>query len=683
MSTAGNRLSNETSAYLLQHAHNPVDWYPWGEEALSKARREDKVIFLSIGFSACHWCHVMERESFEDDVVATLLNTYFVSIKVDREEHPDLDELYMNAVQLMTGTGGWPLNLFLTPDLKPFFGGTYFPPQSTKDQIGFKELVISIASLWQEERERVVSGALKIVDFMKMYTQKRAGSLQGVPSREALQQAVAAVGGEYDQQYAGFGTSYKFPPYMILAFLLRCFHRSREQPVLQMCTATMDAMAAGGIFDQLGGGFHRYATDRKWNIPHFEKMTYDNAMLAALYCEGYQITGKQLYRQVAEATFGFLLAEMQGGSGGFYSSLDADSGGREGAFYTWRRAEIMDVLGPEQGALLCDYFSVRAEGNIPSAEAEMAEQNVLYTAEDLALIAQKYDTPPHQIAQAVRPLCERLLQSRRGRIAPARDETLIASWNGLTISALVKGYQVLGNREYLQAAQRAAGYILETMFVENTLCRLHARGHSSQPGFIDDYAHLTQALLDLYETSFNLRWLKRADELAGRMNALFWDAKNGGFFFSPSDRSDLIIRSKTLWDNPLPSGNAEAARALMRLGLLLERPEWCRQAETVLSVARAEMENTPIIHMAMYTAADYLLHPLIQIGLVGETDKADLHALLKEIWSVFLPGRQCALLAGKRMIDGKATAYVCKGSNCLAPTNDPKHLAYVLEIVDE
>jgi uncharacterized protein len=577
-----NRLARESSPYLLQHAHNPVDWYPWGEEAFAKAKREDKPVFLSVGYAACHWCHVMERESFEDEGVAKLLNADFISIKVDREERPDVDDLYMNAVQLVSGRGGWPMTIFLTPEGKPFYGATYFPRED------FKSLLGQVKEAWKGKRKEIDSSADQITAALQRQARLAAAN-PTVPTRALQTETLDALRDEYDSQYGGFGRAPKFPPHNSFPLLFHIYQQAKDKEALGLALGTLDAMARGGIRDHLGGGFHRYSTDEKWLVPHFEKMLYDNALLARAYTEAYRITGKPLYKEVARETLDWALREMRGPEGGFYSSRDADSAGEEGKYYLWSRKEIMDLLGPADGALFCTAYNVQEAGNyLEQTTRKPNGTNILHLKQPLAELARKRGAAGPSFLASLARVRARLTNIRIERLPPALDDKRLTSWNALMIGSLAHCGQVLKEPRYTQAAQKAAGFVLTQLQRDGKLLRrwrpVEGGGEGATkrvgdiPGFLDDYAYMIDALLDLHAADKNRQWVHEAAKLADTMITLFAD-KAGGFFDTPAGHETLIVRGKNGYDQAIPSANAVAARALLRLFKLTGKSAYRQQAE--------------------------------------------------------------------------------------------------------
>ena len=681
-----NRLAAESSPYLLQHASNPVDWYPWGEEAFRKAAAEDKPIFLSIGYSACHWCHVMAHESFEKQAVAEILNRDFVSIKVDREERPDVDEIYMTAVQMMTGSGGWPLTVFLTPDLRPFYGGTYFPSDDRYGRPGFPRLLTEIAKAWKERRRELLEGAEKLTAALR--TAATEGSAGQAPVEAATSERLAAVLKErFDSQWGGFGGAPKFPPSGSICALLRRYAAGGDRQLLEMATVTLDRMAYGGMYDQLGGGFHRYSVDHMWLVPHFEKMLYDNALLSGAYLDAYQVTGRELYRRTAVDTFDYVIREMTDASGGFHSAEDADSEGEEGKFYVWSRGDIMGVLGEDDGAVFCRLYGVTEGGNFEG-------HNILHVAIGPQSLAAELGVSETALWTRIAAMRTALLAVRGRRIAPGRDDKVLASWNGLMVSSLARGYQVLGEERLLVAAERAGRFILAQLVNDGELLHTFRQGQAKLPGYLDDYANVANALVDLYEGTFDRSWLNAADELCAGMVELFYDEKDAAFFFTSSRHHHLLTRTKPLYDGATPSGNAIAALALLRLARIADRPRYAEAAEAVLRVASPGMARNPMAFTHMMRAVDFYIGPSVEIAVVGTTGAEDTRSMLAAVRGPFMPNkvvafadpaapdkeaRPLALLADRPMVSGAATVYVCENYACKTPLTDPKQVETLLD----
>ncbi len=690
-----NRLASETSPYLLQHAHNPVDWYPWGDEALTRAKSENKPILLSIGYSACHWCHVMERESFEDPEIARILNAHFIAIKVDREERPDLDQIYMSAVQAMTGSGGWPLNVFLTPDLKPFFGGTYFPPEDRYGRPGFGSLLKRIAEVWREKPDDLQRQAENLTTALRQEADTQAAQ-SGAIQATLVSGAVEHLARAFDPTYGGFGGAPKFPPSGAISILLREYQRTGDTKLLTMATITLDRMAYGGMYDQVGGGFHRYSTDERWLVPHFEKMLYDNALLARVYIEAWQVTGKDLYRRIATETLDYVLRDMTDPAGGFHSAEDADSEGEEGVFYVWRPEEIEATLGSRDGAFVCDYFGVSKPGNFEG-------RNILNVPVDPVEFARRKNITTDELGSRIERLNLALLAERAQRERPLKDDKVLAAWNGMMISALARGYQALGQERFRTAAERAADFVLTTMTRDGALLRTYrSPGHQDEPGvaklpaYLDDYAEMANGLVDLYEATFDVRWLEAADDFARRMVTDFADEADGGFYYTSADHKNLIVRTKPYYDGAVPSGNATAALVLLRLAKLLDDDAAWLRAEQVLNSMNEALATHPRAYLNLLGSADFYLQPTVEIAIAGRRGAEDTLRMLEAVNGRFIPNRVLALtepgtpaartlakriplLSGKAMIADKATVYVCESRVCKRPVTDVAALADMLD----
>jgi hypothetical protein len=669
-----NRLASETSPYLLQHAGNPVDWYPWGPEALGRAKEENKPIFLSIGYSACHWCHVMEHESFENDAIARLMNDQFVCVKVDREERPDLDQIYMNAVQLMTGRGGWPMSVFLTPDLKPFYGGTYWPPTGRQGMPGFDQVLVAVADAWQNRRQQAVEQADALVEHLATMA---AGPEGAGPLRPALvEQAVAAILRSFDHAHGGFGGAPKFPHPMDLRLLAHAWHRKRDDQILHVITHTLAKMAAGGIYDQLGGGFHRYATDERWLVPHFEKMLYDNALLVPCYLDAYRITGRDEFARVARETCDYILREMTDGQGPFYSTQDADSEGQEGKFFVWTPGEIEAVLGAEAAATFSYVYDASPDGNFEHG------WSILNRPKTLAQCAQIMGRDERELESELDAARAKLLAVRENRVHPGLDDKVLVAWNGLAIDALAEAAGVVGEPRYLAAAQRAADFILTRMHRDDgRLLHSWRAGVARLDAYLDDYACLANGLITLYEADFDERWLAESVGLAEQMIEHFADGRRGGFFFTASDHETLITRQKDLQDNAVPSGNSMAALALLRLGKLTGRSDFLAAAEGTLQAAAAVIEQAPRAAGQMLAALDMYLGPTPEIVILGDPREADTAAALVELRRRYVPNRVIAcrvaetrhsgpldpLFAGKALAGPPPGVFICENFACQAP----------------
>ena len=664
---ASNRLAHESSPYLLLHAHNPVDWYPWGEEALARARAEDRPIFLSVGYSTCYWCHVMERESFSQPNVAAVMNSELINIKVDREERPDLDEIYMAAVQLLTGQGGWPLNVFLTPDGRPFYGGTYWPPEEGYGRASFRSVLTRLHEVWTTRRQEVERAAGDMAaNLQELWTVRGEGGPP--PGRAEASAAAAELASRFDPRWGGFGPAPKFPPHGALELLLREHARSGEIVPREMAERTLDAMALGGMFDQIGGGFARYSTDERWLVPHFEKMLYDQALLVPVYVNASLLTGKPLYRRVVEQTLDFLRRELTHPEGGLWSSLDADSEGHEGRFYVWTPEQVEAVLGREDALAACAAWGITRQGNFEGAS-----------------IPNHLHGEPEDAAR-LHPLREKLLQARAARVRPATDDKVLAAWNGLALTAFARAWQAFARPQDLRSAERAATFVLTHLRREGRLRASWREGAAPLPAYLDDHAFLARGLLDLYECTFERRWLDEAAALGRQAIALFEDAEAGGFFFTAADHERLLARTRSLHDGALPSGTGVLCETLLRLAVHLDDPSLRPPVERTLAAARPAMARAPSSFTSLLLAAELLEGPILEIAVAGEPGQADAQALLRVVRSRYLPRRVVAcglesdlpLLAGKGLLDGRPAAYLCREYACQAPTPDPRELARLL-----
>ncbi len=679
-----NRLADATSPYLLQHADNPVAWQPWDEQALARARREDKPIFLSIGYASCHWCHVMEHESFEDPETAALLNEHFVSIKVDREERPDLDEIYMTAVQMMTGRGGWPLNVFLTPDLEPFYGGTYWPKESRYGMPSFRRVLESVLAAYRDRREEIETSADRIAGALKEARPGGEGEAEGPPGPDLIDRAVAAWRAAFDETWGGFGAAPKFPPATPIRLLLRHHHhRAGDEFPLTMATRTLDRMAWGGMYDQVGGGFHRYSVDREWLVPHFEKMLYDNALLATAYLEAYQVTDADRYARVARETLDYLLRDMADPAGGFHSAQDADTEGEEGKTYVWTPDEVRAVLDSDQAELFMDFYDVTEGGNFEGA-------NILHVTKPVDVYARMVDADPDGLRERLASMRQKMLAARLERSQPGKDDKVLADWNGLTLSALALGYQVLEEERYREAAERAADFILTRMRADDGgLLHAYRDGRAHTPAFQHDYACLIEGLVDLYEATFDPRWARQAQGLADQMIERFGDPDAGGFFYTEAGREDVLVRLKRAHDGAVPSGNGVAAHALVRLAKLTGRDRYGKEAEGVLKAFQSTASQAPTAMASYLMTLDFHLGPVREVAVLGPAGRDDTAALLAAVRKPFRPRTVVAwadpaspgeaaeavpLLANRPQVDGKAAAYVCQDFACRAPVTSPEEL---------
>jgi len=670
-----NRLAGETSLYLHQHANNPVDWYPWGPEALARARQLDRPIFLSVGYSACHWCHVMEHESFEDEATAAVMNEHFVCIKVDREERPDLDTIYMNALQVLTREGGgWPLSVFLTPDLTPFYAGTYYPPDDryAPHRPSFRKLLLAIHDAWKNRRDQIREIGRNVAGYLQSMSGLEASGT--VLSTEPLSNALAALRATFDSTHGGFGAAPKFPHALELRLLLRLHLRFNDQPALHMARHTLEKMARGGIYDQIGGGFARYSVDERWLVPHFEKMLYDNALLTSALVETWQVTRDPFIEQIARETLDYVLREMIASGGAFFSTQDADSEGEEGKFYIWSAKEIRDVLGPDLGEFACKVWGVTERGNFEG-------HNILFRArsdeEDAASLGLALDEFRTKLQGAAR----QLLEVRSKRIRPGRDEKILTAWNGLMIAAFARAGAVFGR--YANAARLAADFILERMrTADGRLFRSGAAdGSAKLNGYLEDYAFLADALVSVYETTFETKYLGAAGELADVMLKHFADPAGPGFFFVADDHEQLIARTKELHDGSTPSGGAVAVMVLLRLGRLLDRPDFARKAEDTLRGYRDTMAEHPMASGQMLVALDFHIGPATEVAIIAGHDPNESDRAIRTIRRAFRPNQVLAyhdpstgpapsfipLLREKPAVEGKVTVYVCENFACKAP----------------
>ena len=702
-----NRLAHEKSPYLLQHAHNPVDWYAWGPEAFEKARAENKPIFLSIGYSTCHWCHVMERESFEDEAIAALLNRDYVCIKVDREERPDVDRIYMTYVQAATGSGGWPMSVWLTPDLQPFFGGTYFPPQNRFGHPGFPGILTRIAEAWHSDRDQIAASAREVIRQLESQTAVQPAHSGGA----AIDPTVPDSGfyvfrRTFDSQLGGFGGAPKFPRPSVFNFLLRYYLRSKNKEALDMVLLTHREMAKGGMHDQIGGGFHRYSVDERWFVPHFEKMLYDQAQLAISYIEAFQITGDPQYAATARRIFDYVLRDMTDSAGGFYSAEDADSVidpeeptiKGEGAFYIWSSEEVRRLVPAPYESWFCYRYGVAEGGNVSGdPHGEFTGKNILYQAATLEETAEQFAKPVGEIRAGIEEASRILLEARSHRIRPHLDDKVLTSWNGLMISAFALGGAVLEELRYAEAARRAAEFLIAHMWdpQTRTLLRRYRQGDAAIPGFLDDYALFAQALLDLYEAQFDLRHLELAIRLTERMSELFEDPVAGGFFSSGAGDATLVLRVKEDYDGAEPSGNSIVIMNLLRLAQVTGRETFWDSAQSALAAFGSRLSHTPVALPQMLVACEFLLGQPRQVVIVGEKETPDTKALLDTLYRHFTPNRVLLLVdspetrrllaAGIPVIasmdkqEGKAAVYVCRNNTCQLPVSEPERLSELLQ----
>ncbi len=672
-----NALSQETSPYLLQHAHNPVNWYPWSEEALRRARTEDKPILLSIGYSACHWCHVMEHESFEDEAIARLMNEHFINIKVDREERPDLDAIYMAAVQMMTGGGGWPMTVFLTPDGVPFYGGTYFPPVDRHGMPGFPRVLLAIAGAYKEKKEVIRIEAASIVDELRRIVS--IGTPPGTLGGNILETAIRRLMANFDPVHGGFGSAPKFPPAMVLTFLLRSYSHTGRLDLLETVELTLQKMACGGIYDHLGGGFHRYSVDNHWLVPHFEKMLYDNALLSRIYTDAYLQTKNEFYRLVAQETLDYVQREMTSPEGGFYSTQDADSEGHEGKFYVWTRQEVEACLGIPDADLFCRCYDVTEGGNFEG-------ENILNLPRPADVVARLCNLPEAEFRQIIDRGRKLLFDEREKRIKPARDEKILTAWNGLMLRSFSEAAAAFDREDYKRIAMSNAEFILGGLRRDGRLFRTYRDGTAKLNGYLEDYSCMADGLISLYEATFDPRWIDESVRLAELMVELFWDPSENNFFFTSADHEKLIQRPKDLYDNATPSGNSVAAYALLRLASLTGESKWQEYARSALEAMAVPMAEQPSGFGNFLCALDLLLAPPTEIALVGNPESEDARELLRLVRGRYRPNtvvacgidKRVGLLEDKKKVDGRATAYVCRNNTCYAPVTDAGELERLL-----
>ncbi len=688
-----NRLVNEKSPYLLQHAYNPVDWHAWGDEAFEKAKRDDKPIFLSIGYSTCHWCHVMEHESFEDPEVAALMNEAFVSIKVDREERPDIDHIYMTTCQMMTGSGGWPLNVVMTFEKKPFFAGTYFPKESRFGRIGMMDLAPRITELWKTRRGDMLRAADQIYASLKGLPEDSPG---GVPGYPTLDKAYDEFVDRFDPMNGGFGPAPKFPTPHNLFFLLRYWKRAKESKALSMVEKTLKAMRNGGLYDHVGFGFHRYSTDPEWLVPHFEKMLYDQALISMAYIETYQATGQEEYSQVVREIFTYVLRDMTSPEGAFYSAEDADSEGHEGKFYVWTHDELVDVLGEDDARLASQVYNFRSGGNFKEESTGMLTgANIPHMTKSVTEISAELKMAESELAQTLREIRRKLFEARERRVRPHKDDKILTDWNGLMIAALTKGARALGRKDYAVAARKAVDFVLEAMRDSNgRLLHRFRDGEAALEAKADDYAFFIWGLLELYETTFEARYLNIALELNKEFMDRFWDDYTGGFYFTSADATDLLVRRKEVHDGATPSGNSVAMMNLLKLGRLIANPRLEQKAETISRAFAGNLEQFPSGHTQLLCALEFALGSSHEVVIVGKRDANDTEEMFKKLRRSFQPntvvlfkpegnGSESSSLPefvdSHGAIDDRATAFVCLNYNCNLPTTEPDKMLELLE----
>ena len=674
-----NRLIHETSPYLLQHAHNPVDWQPWSPEALAAAKAQDKPIFLSIGYAACHWCHVMEHESFENEEVAAILNQHFVPIKVDREERPDIDDIYMTATMLYSGSGGWPMSVWLTPELKPIFAGTYFPRENNYGRPGFKSLLLGIARVWKERRAEIETQADQIVTAIgSLHDLSRSEVL----SAEAITRLARRMAEAYDPDSGGLpsGGTNKFPPSMSMDLLLRVYRQTGDRVALEAAERTLEKMGNGGIYDHLGGGIHRYSTDVRWLVPHFEKMLYDQALVSSIYLDGYQVTGRAMFADRARGIFDYVLRDLRSLEGAFYSSEDADSEGLEGLFYIWTLEEVQKILGEEDAALFASRYDVTEWGNWDhpgDAHVPDGPKNILQEVRSVETLAKLNGLDPVELEARFVAMRQKLFEARAQRVRPGLDDKILCGWNGLMIAALAKGAAVLDEPRYGEAARLAADFILTCMQQEGRLLATYGKGRARLMAYVTDYAFLTEGLLELYELSGERRWLTEAERLTGVAIRYYWNESGGGFYFTASDHEELIHRSVHGTDNAIPAGNSVMLSNLQRLAVLLGRDDLRAKAAAILETFSGAVEKNALAYDRLLAGLWTWHEGYVEIVILGPASDPRTRELVRTVYQGYLPNKivvqaegpdeRLPLLAGRSVIDGQPTAYVCRNYACRQP----------------
>jgi uncharacterized protein YyaL (SSP411 family) len=686
MNKKPNRLINEKSPYLLQHAYNPVDWYPWCDEAFEKAKKEDKPIFLSIGYSSCHWCHVMEKESFEDEEVAKILNENFVSIKVDREERPDIDSIYMNVCLMFNGSGGWPLTIIMTPDKKPFFAGTYFPKYSRPGRIGLVDLLTSVAEYWKNNKEDLIQRAEKVIEYLKNDFKGKSDEI----SKDIIDACYFDLKSRFDKEYGGFSIKPKFPTPHNIMFSLRYYYHTKETEALKMAEKTLINMRLGGMYDHVGFGFHRYSTDREWLLPHFEKMLYDQAMLTMAYTEAYQLTKNNFYKKTAQETIAYVLRDMTSKEGVFYSSEDADSEGEEGKFYTWTIEELKEVLNDEELSLVIKVFNVKEEGNyLEEATGHLTGRNILYLKKPIRELANDLNMDQDRLETKLEEIRKKLSDAREKRVRPQKDDKVLTDWNGLMISALAKAGKGFEDKDLIEKAKIAADFILNTMFKNDILYHLYKDGEVKVEGLLDDYAFFSWGLIELYEATGDIKYLKSALKLTDLMIEKFYDFENGGFFLSPKNSQDVIVRPKEAFDGAIPSGNSVSAYNLYRLYLISGNEKYYNFAIETLKAFGGEIKRLPSYHSMFNNVLMLVFYPTSEVVLAGNCEK-----VLDKINAEFIPNKAIVFLnrenekqikelipyTSNMISSDECDIYVCKNFSCNLPKKD---LEYALNLMKD
>jgi uncharacterized protein YyaL (SSP411 family) len=677
-----NRLIREKSPYLLQHAYNPVDWYPWSEEAFEKAKAQDKPVFVSIGYSSCHWCHVMEKESFNDEEVAKLMNKAFICIKVDREERPDLDGAYMAVCQAMGRSCGWPLNIIMTPDKNPFFAASYIPKNGRYGLVGMVDLIPQVEEIWKTRREELETTGRDIKHSIEVMEERTA---KGELGKDALDDAYEKFVLSFDAQNGGFGRAPKFPAPHNLLFLLRYWNRTKEKMALTMVEQTLRAMRLGGIFDQVGFGFHRYSTDAEWLVPHFEKMLYDQALLALAYTEAFQATGAGKFKVTAKEVLEYVLRDLTSPEGGFYAAEDADSEGEEGKFYLWTEEDVRKTLSPEDADLAVRLFEIKTGGNYAESVQKRNGENILHLARPLEQVASESQLNLDELILRLGRIQNLLFEARKKRVHPEKDDKILVDWNGLMIAALARASQVFSEPQYLHAAVKASNFILEKMNDESrTLYHRYAKGEKAIDGFLDDYAFLVWGLVEIYEACFEDKYLKKAVELTNTMILRFWDEKDGGFYFTAKGTDNAVPRRKEAYDGALPSGNSVALLNLLRLARLTGDATFEDRASRIMKGFSEDVKRAPAAHTFMLVGVDFAVGPTYNVILVGDPHEDSMRSMLKALKATFLPKMAVSLRQpseaglGYEKIEGKATAYVCRDQTCMPPTNNTEKMLELL-----
>ncbi|HML05934.1 MAG TPA: thioredoxin domain-containing protein [Methanobacterium sp.] len=696
-SNHSNHLINEKSPYLIQHIHNPVEWYPWSDEAFQKAKKENKPIFLSIGYSTCHWCHVMAHESFEDPKIGLLMNDTFVSIKVDREERPDLDNIYMTVCQLMTGSGGWPLTIIMTPDKKPFFAGTYFAKEGGYGRPGLKDIILKVKELWNTQPEEISSSADNLIDALQRISDTTSGEELNT---DVLDNCYEILLGNFDDVYGGFGKVPKFPAVHNLLFLMRYWKRSRDPFALKMVTETLDSMRNGGIYDHLGFGFHRYSVDQEWLVPHFEKMLYDQALVSMVYIEAFQATGEEKYKNTALEIFEYVLRDMKSPEGGFYSAEDADSEGFEGKFYVWTKKEVMDVLGEEEGNFASKLFGITTEGNFKEeTTGEETGANILHIENSTDDLAEIFSISKEELEKRIENIRNKLFEYREMRIRPHKDDKILTDWNGLMIASLAKGSQVFHEEKYLKAATDATDFILRKMEKNKRLLHRFREGESAIEGHIDDYSFMIYGLLELFEASFNPEYLDYTLSFTATLFDHFWDLETGGFYFTPNDAPKLLVRKKEIYDGAIPSGNSIMMLNLLKIAQLTENEEIKHRALELEKAFSQTITKVPTGFTGFLCALDFRIGPSYEIVIAGKKREEDRNKFIDALRRNFIPNKTIILnfgdeetsklikivpsLEAKKIENEQITAYICSEGSCKTPTNNLNTFLELLDVKNE